>query len=87
MAFANVTFSKCAAAVMVCGLGCVTSLPATARPQPYMQQALDRLQNARDLLRNADADKGGHRVNAMNLIDQAMREVRAGIQYSNRRGR
>ena len=79
--------SRCTLAVMVCGLVSVTSPPAMARAQPYMEQALERLHNARDLLRSADADKGGHRMNAMNLIDQAMREIRAGIQYSNRRGR
>ena len=47
--------------------------------QPYMQGALDALQNARWNLQHAEHDKGGHRANALNLVNQAINEVQAGI--------
>jgi hypothetical protein len=53
--------------------------------QPYMRRALDQLQSARNFLQSADTDKGGHRIAAMNLIDKAMQEVRAGMRYANGR--
>jgi hypothetical protein len=30
----------------------------------------------------AEANKGGHRVNALNLVNQAIGEVRAGMEYA-----
>lgn len=54
---------------------------ATAR-QPRMEAALDALRTARSELEDARANKGGHRVRAMQLIDAAIREVRAGIRYA-----
>jgi hypothetical protein len=47
--------------------------------QPHMQAALDHLKNARNNLVQATADKGGHRANAIKLVDQAINEVNAGI--------
>ncbi len=48
--------------------------------QPHMQAALDALQSARNNLDKANADKGGHRANAIQLVNDAIAEVRAGIQ-------
>jgi hypothetical protein len=57
-----------------------TLLPAPAHAdQPYMQGALRALQNARASLETAATDKGGHRVKAIELIDDAMRQVRLGM--------
>jgi hypothetical protein len=47
--------------------------------QPHMQAALNALQNARDNLNRADADKGGHRVKALGLVNDAISEVQKGI--------
>ena len=47
--------------------------------QPHMDNALAALQTARNELQVAEHNKGGHRVNAMRLVDQAINEVRAGI--------
>ncbi len=47
--------------------------------QPHMQNALAALQSARGELQVAEHNKGGHRVNAIRLVDQAIAEVRAGI--------
>ena len=47
--------------------------------QPHMDNALAALQTARSELQIAEHNKGGHRVNAIRLVDQAINEVRAGI--------
>jgi hypothetical protein len=47
--------------------------------QGHMWNALHALQNADAQLQAAHADKGGHRVNAINLVNQAISEVQAGI--------
>ena len=51
--------------------------------QPHMQAALDSLKSARGKLVNANNDKGGHRANALRLINQAIDEVNAGIAAGN----
>lgn len=47
--------------------------------QGHMWAALHAEQNAVSQLNMALPDKAGHRVNAMNLINQAITETRAGI--------
>ena len=47
--------------------------------QGHMWNALHALQNADSQLEMAAADKGGHRLAAINLINQAIGEVQAGI--------
>jgi hypothetical protein len=54
--------------------------PAVYAGQPKMQAALSELRAARASLEQALADKGGHRVKAINLVDQAIAQVEAGIQ-------
>ena len=46
-----------------------------------MTAAIQHLREAQQSLQAATADKGGHRLNALQLIDQAIAEVQAGIQY------
>jgi hypothetical protein len=48
--------------------------------QPNMESALTALRSARRSLIEATANKGGHRANAIKLIDQAIEEVQAGIE-------
>jgi len=48
--------------------------------QPNMESALSALQSARGSLERAAHDKGGHRVRAIELVDQAISEVQMGIQ-------
>ncbi len=50
--------------------------------QPKMEAALASLRQAREALREANADKGGHRQKALELIDAAIGQVQAGIEYS-----
>lgn len=52
--------------------------------QPHMQAALHHLQEAQQELRAAEHDKGGHRANAIKLVEQAIGEVDAGIHYADK---
>jgi hypothetical protein len=56
---------------------------ASAKRQPLMRDALHDLQVARGTLEAAAPDKGGHRVKAIELTDQAIAEVRQGMQFDN----
>ena len=51
-----------------------------APDQPHMQAALDALRSAQTNLEKATADKGGHRAKAMDLVKQAIDEVKLGIE-------
>ena len=44
-----------------------------------MQNALGFLQSARSELNMAEHDKGGHRTAAVNLVNQAITQVQAGM--------
>src|ERR1044071_4124596 len=52
--------------------------------QPMMQAARADLQTAKRELQAALPDKGGHRVNAIRLVNSAIAEVNAGIAYDRR---
>jgi|RhiMetdeSRZDD1v2_1073273.scaffolds.fasta_scaffold556441_2 hypothetical protein len=52
--------------------------------QPHMQSALDSLRNAKRELDQATSDKGGHRVRALRLVNQAIGEVERGVRYDRR---
>ncbi len=47
--------------------------------QPHMQKALTALNNARTALQNAIPDKAGHRVKAIELVNQAIQQTQEGI--------
>jgi hypothetical protein len=48
--------------------------------QTHMANALGDLQQAQTELQQAIPDKGGHRVDALNLVQQAINQVNRGIQ-------
>ena len=52
---------------------------AGAPDQPHMENALSALNNAKDNLNRATADKGGHRVKALGYVNDAIGEVKKGI--------
>ncbi len=58
---------------------------AFAEPQPFMQAALRSLEDAKASLQRASHDKGGHRVKAIALINEAIDQVKKGIDYDNKR--
>jgi len=49
--------------------------------QPHMQAAADHLRAANRQLEMAEADKGGHRVKAIRLVNDALGQVEKGIQF------
>ena len=53
---------------------------AVSPDQPHMQNALNALENAKDSLNKATADKGGHRAKALDLVRDAINEVKKGIE-------
>ncbi len=57
---------------------------AQAQPgyQPNMEQALGNLHAARINLEVSSPDKGGHRVQALELVNQAISQVRLGIRFA-----
>ena len=57
---------------------------ASADPQPHMQAALVTLKTAREQLKNATSDKGGHRVQAIDLTERAIAQVEKGIAYDSK---
>jgi hypothetical protein len=48
--------------------------------QPHMDRAKGALESAKDNLDRATADKGGHRAKALDLVRDAIDEVKKGIE-------
>lgn len=71
------------AGLLVLVLGTSAVRLAAAEPQPHMRAALMALRNAKNQLEKASHDKGGHRVRAIGLINQAISEVEKGIAFDN----
>lgn len=67
------------AAVLIAAAG------SASAEQGNMDRAMVDLQSALQSLREATPDKGGHKAAAINLIEQAIGEVQAGIDYAARR--
>jgi hypothetical protein len=57
---------------------------AFAERQPHMEDAISHLRAAVASLEKATADKGGHRVRAIELTNQAIAEVEKGIRFDDR---
>ena len=54
--------------------------------QGNMERAVSSLYQALGELQQATANKGGHRVKAMELVTQAIAETQAGIEFADERG-
>ncbi|MBX3581352.1 MAG: hypothetical protein KF810_05620 [Rhizobiaceae bacterium] len=54
--------------------------------QGNMERALSSLYDSLASLREASSNKGGHRIKAMDLIQQAIAEVNAGIEFADDHG-
>jgi hypothetical protein len=63
----------------------LSALPAQAY-QGNMERALSALGAALQSLQAATPNKGGHRERAIHLIEHAMGEVQAGIDFADRHG-
>ena len=69
----------CTTLILLVGLSAQTA--QMARREPHMSAAIGHLEQAKNELEKAAATKGGHRENAMRLVDQAIAETRAGEAY------
>lgn len=74
--------SVLAAVVVVAGTAGMLAGMAIA-DQPNMRNALDNLREARDDLQAASHNKGGHRLAALKLVNEAIDHVQAGIDAGN----
>jgi hypothetical protein len=54
--------------------------------QAHMQNALGALQSAYGELQQAQRDKGGHRTNAVHLVEEAIKQVEVGIHFAAEHG-
>lgn len=72
------TSTKIVAASMLV-IGCLVGGEAVLAFQGHMFAARNDLREARAQLITAIPDKAGHRVNAINLVNQALGEVNQGI--------
>jgi hypothetical protein len=63
-------------------VGAVAGATIAFAAQPHMANALGSLQAARAELVRADANKGGHRERAIEAVDHAIAETRAGMAYA-----
>ncbi len=77
-------FPKSPAAILLLGItaGAIAGACVAMAAQPNMQAALGSLQAARAELIKAIPNKGGHRERAIQFVDSAIGETRAGISYA-----
>jgi hypothetical protein len=61
------------------GIVAVATIAAASFAGGCVVAAQPHMQNARAELQVAEANKGGHRVNAIRLVNEAISEVQAGI--------
>jgi hypothetical protein len=78
--------SKFTPQIIVAALTIVALIQNASADQGHMERALDALRSARSELNQASHDKGGHRTNAIQLIDQAIEQVKEGIRVGARHG-
>ena len=75
------------AAMGVAAVGLVAGSATSALAyQGNMERALAELYQALAALREATSNKGGHRVKAIDLVQQAIAETEAGIEFADQHG-
>lgn len=75
--------------VLGAGLGVAGLVAATSPASAYqgnMERALNQLFGALESLRRAVPNKGGHRERAIELVQRAIGEVQAGIDFAGQNG-
>jgi hypothetical protein len=72
-------FSKGAVGVLALAAAASAGYAVGQVHQPHMEKALADLQDARKELNLATRDKAGHRARAVQLVDETIGEVRAGM--------
>jgi hypothetical protein len=86
----NKVTAACSAVVLLAGLGVYSRVHAQnadmSRHEPHMSAALGHLEQAKAELERAAPNKGGHRERAIQLVDQAMQQVKEGELYYEQHG-
>ena len=77
-------FKKASGILALALIACAVTPRLSAEKQHHMSAALDRLQGAKAELEAAEHDKGGHRAKALQLTQEAIEEVKAGINFDNK---
>jgi hypothetical protein len=73
------------ALLLIAGIaGSLAFTPAPIEPHPHIRSAVVELTAARQELKTAAHDFGGHRVEAMRAIDAAIKQLRLAQQYDNK---
>jgi hypothetical protein len=74
-------------ALSIYSLGRPAQTHEMAEHEPHMSAALGHLQEARAELDKAASNKGGHKEKALQLVDEAIQQVRQGeVYYEQHRG-
>ena len=60
----------------------ITFAGISGAAQNNMRDALAHLREARQALDRAEANKGGHKDKAIELIDKAIEQVQAGMEFA-----
>jgi hypothetical protein len=63
---------------------CLAAPIAFADPQPKMKEALEHLKNAKAALQAGTSDKGGHRVKAIDKVNEAIEQTEKAIAFDNK---
>jgi hypothetical protein len=73
------------ALLLIAGIaGSLAFTPAPIEPHPHIRTAIAELTAARNELKTAAHDFGGHRVEAMRAVDNAIKQLRLAQQYDNK---
>jgi hypothetical protein len=72
---------KALGAAAVLGLALSATAASAEEHHPRIRKALDALRYAREDLEHAAHDFGGHRVDAIRAIDDAISQLKLALQY------
>ncbi|MFG1359549.1 hypothetical protein [Xanthobacter pseudotagetidis] len=85
----NATLSRRQLAMLAATAGAASLTLGASEAEAYqgnMERALSALYDALGSLREATSNKDGHRVRAMELVQQAIEQTQAGIEYAAEHG-
>ncbi len=72
------------AGVTIAGVTTVTSVADAQERHPEIRRAIGALERARDYMQHAAHDFGGHRAEALEDCDRAIRQLRLALQFDKR---
>lgn len=72
------------AGVTIAGVSTVTNIADAQERHPEIRRAIAALERARDYMQHAAHDFGGHRAEALEDCDRAIRQLRLALQFDKR---